>query len=496
MNVNVPLLVTFLGPAETVPHAVTGSWNSDNLSWTGIAPIDPATNTAGLNTLTVTQGTSCVPDGNNVMVSETGSFTLDFGKATVAGSGSAQSIGARSATFTESVNPNGWSNPSTNPRTDTYVFFQYRLDSGSYDAGVIAGLQAGTVNPTGLLGYQVIGHGTATVPVTAQVSQLLTPGTLYDYRAVAVDLNGISTGLDHPFTTLAAADHLSVVGAASTKAGDPYSLTVAARNPANQTVIDYPGIVSFSSTDPQWVAPSAGTLTSGTGTFIATLKTAGSQSITATDGIIGGQLTPITVNSAAAKTLSVAALATVTAGSPFNVTVTAKDGFGNTATGYTGTVQFSGGGSGATLPATYPFTVGAGNDNGTHTFSGAVLRTAGTQTITTITGSQAVMANAAGAASLLLTYSGPVTHGVPFNMTVTAKDLYGNTATGYVGKVHFTSTDLAPTLPGDYTFTSGAGGDNGQHVFSVTLSAAGNPTVTATDTVTATITGSVTVAVS
>jgi hypothetical protein len=247
-----------------------------------------------------------------------------------------------------------------------------------------------------------------------------------------------------------------------------------------------------------------GTLTSGTGSFGATLKTAGSQSITAGDGTISGQLTPITVNPLAAKTLSVGAPATATAGSAFDVTVAAKDPFGNTATGYTGSVQFSGGGSGAILPGPYMFTVGVGNDNGTHTFSGAVtLKTAGNQTITatdtvtgSITGSQAVAVSAAGTATLLLTYSGSVTHGVPFSLTVIAQDLYGNTAASYAGTVHFTSTDPSPTLPADYIFTIGGGNDNGQRVFLVTLSAAGTPTVTATDKVTSTITGTVTVTVS
>jgi hypothetical protein len=85
---------------------------------------------------------------------------------------------------------------------------------------------------------------------------------------------------------------------------------------------------------------------------------------------------------------------------------------------------------------------------------------------------------------------------MPFNLTVTAKDPYGNTAISYSGTVHFTSSDLGATLPADYTFTTGAGNDNGVHPFSVTLSAAGNPTVTATDMATPTITGTVTVTVS
>jgi len=49
---------------------------------------------------------------------------------------------------------------------------------------------------------------------------------------------------------------------------------------------------------------------------------------------------------------------------------------------------------------------------------------------------------------------------------VTLKDRFGNVATGYVGTVHFSSSDLLATLPADYTFK---GTDAGTRVFSVTL---------------------------
>jgi hypothetical protein len=63
----------------------------------------------------------------------------------------------------------------------------------------------------------------------------------------------------------------------------------------------------------------------------------------------------------------------------FSVTVTVKNGDGSTATGYRGTVQFTSTDGTATLPANYAFVAG---DNGAHTFSGVVLHTAGSQTIT------------------------------------------------------------------------------------------------------------------
>ena len=77
-----------------------------------------------------------------------------------------------------------------------------------------------------------------------------------------------------------------------------------------------------------------------------------------------------------------------------------------------------------------------------------------------------------------------------FSVTVTAMDQFGNTATGYTGTVHFTSSDgaVGVILPGDYTFT---GGDAGVHTFSsaVTLVTTGGQTVTATDKNTGSIHG-------
>ena len=58
------------------------------------------------------------------------------------------------------------------------------------------------------------------------------------------------------------------------------------------------------------------------------------------------------------------------------------------------------------------------------------------------------------------------------NGTVTAYDAYGNLATGYVGTVHFTSSDPKAVLPANDTFTAA---DAGVHTFWVTLSTPGNP---------------------
>jgi large repetitive protein len=181
----------------------------------------------------------------------------------------------------------------------------------------------------------------------------------------------------------AAASTFTVAGfPSSTTAGVAGSFTVTAKDPYNNTATGYTGTVHFASSDGQAVLPANSTLSNGTGTFTATLKIAGSQSITATDtsnNSITGSQTGITVNPAAASGLVVTGYPSpVKAGTSNNFTVTAKDPYGNTATGYTGTVTFSSSDNNATLPGSYKFTA---KDAGTHTFS-ATFNTIATQSLT------------------------------------------------------------------------------------------------------------------
>ena len=235
----------------------------------------------------------------------------------------------------------------------------------------------------------------------------------------------------------------------------------------------------------------------GVHSFSATLKTAGKQSITVKDTVtatISGSQFGIIVNATAASQLKVSAVNPETAGTPFDVTVTAQDPYGNTAPTYAGTVHFTSSDGRATLPSDYSFT---GNDAGKHTFAGgATLITTTSQSITatdtvtsTIAGKLTVTVIAAAASTLTVSgFTSPAVAGAAHTVTVTAKDVYGNKATGYRGTIHFTSTDSQAVLPADYTFTSS---DNGSHSFTngVTLKTAGTQSITATDTVTSSITG-------
>src|SRR5262249_35232366 len=68
--------------------------------------------------------------------------------------------------------------------------------------------------------------------------------------------------------------------------------------------------------------------------------------------------------------------------------------------------------------------------------------------------------------------------------TLTARDPYGNLATGYGGTVHFTSSDPQAVLPADGTLSNGAG------QFSATLKTVGYQSLTATDSVNTLLTDS------
>ena len=189
-----------------------------------------------------------------------------------------------------------------------------------------------------------------------------------------------------------------------------------------------------------------------------------------------------------------------TAGSPFSITVSAVDNSGQAVTGYTGTVTFTTSDPfPGVLPANYTFTP---HDQGTHSFDGVTLFTAGAQTLTaqdtadsTLMGSATVAVAAAPADHLLITASPTAVSGTPFDVTLAALDPFDNVDMNYAGTTTWASSDTDPAviLPADYTFQAS---DSGMHIFpsGVTLITLGDQTLTATDTLSA-ITGSATVTV-
>jgi hypothetical protein len=279
-------------------------------------------------------------------------------------------------------------------------------------------------------------------------------------------------------------------------AGAAFNVTVQAVDPFGNVVLGYTGTVGLTSGDPQALLPAAYTFTAtdrGSHVFRLTLKTAGGQTLTATDtgnAALAGTVA-VPVSPGPVRGFAVQFTAAATAGTALAVTVTALDGSGNVVPGYTGTVRFRGTDPLETLPAAYTFTAA---DAGVHTFA-VTFRTAGTQTLTAydsvttgFLGSASVPV-APAAASVLVVSGFPtsITTGTAGSFTVTARDPYGNIATGYAGTVHFTSSDAQALLPADYAFQPG---DRGAHIFSAVFETAGAQKLTAADVLTGTVTGS------
>src|SRR5207248_619790 len=159
----------------------------------------------------------------------------------------------------------------------------------------------------------------------------------------------------------ASATHYSVTASVrSSTAGNSINVTVTAVDAYGNTDTGYTGIVHFTITDPPPSLPPTLTLHGAhpilhTFTNGVTLKTAGSQTVTGTDTVtssITGTTGTITVSHASATHYSVTALvSSSTAGNALNVTVTALDAYGNTDTGYTGTLHFTSSDGQTVLPS-------------------------------------------------------------------------------------------------------------------------------------------------
>ena len=305
-------------------------------------------------------------------------------------------------------------------------------------------------------------------------------------------INGTDSAVVHPDS---ASDLVLDGYPTSTTAGVAHSFSVEAVDPYGNTATGYLGTVTFTSSDSAAVLPDDYTFASGdhgVQSFSATLNTTGTRSITATDtstSSINASQIGIDVNAGGLDHFDVTGFPDPSvAGASHTFTVAAKDGAGNTLTGYTGTIHFTSTDGQAVLPSTYTFSA---SDNGDHTFS-ATLETVGNQSISVADGGTTdseggINVNPAPASVLIVGgFGSAATAGLADSFSVTAKDPYNNTATGYTGTVHFTSSDGAAVLPANYLFVAG---NNGTKAFSATLNTTGTQSITATDMATSSIKG-------
>lgn len=352
--------------------------------------------------------------------------------------------------------------------------------------------------------------------------------------------------------TVGAAAKFVLAGSTTTPAaGDSTNLTITAKDVNDSTVTTYTGshtlVFSGASASPGGTAP---TVANGSGSNVAfgsntvltfatgvasvssakngvlKLYRAGVASVVATEGSI---TTPaplvLTVSPATASKFVVAATTTTpVAGAVDNLTITAQDAYGNTATAYNGlhglvfsgasastsgdtpTVADSDGDAVAFGAATeIEFTAGVSSaiegDNGAMKLykSGAVSLKATEGSLTNTALAITVSAGAAAKLAIAAATLTPVAAAADI-LTITAQDTYGNTATAYTGSKNLTfsgatasPSGAAPTVANSagtaisfgsataITFTSGVATATSTKNGTLKLNRAGAASLTATD---------------
>jgi hypothetical protein len=194
--------------------------------------------------------------------------------------------------------------------------------------------------------------GTTTWSYGFAFSSFPAPGS-YTVHAKATDT---STNVESPgpsvtftVTLTGALDHFMVTAPGFATAGAPFNITLTAQDGSNNTITNYAGTVTLTSPDGQAVLPAPYTFVpgdNGVHTFTAgvTLKTAGTQTVTATDSGAGrsGTSGAIVVAAGALDHILVSpASATITAGDSQSYAVTGYDAYGNSKGDVTAATTFT-----------------------------------------------------------------------------------------------------------------------------------------------------------
>jgi hypothetical protein len=352
--------------------------------------------------------------------------------------------------------------------------------------------------------------------------------------------------------TVGAVAKFVIAGSTTTPtAGGSTNLTITAKDVNNSTVTTYAGshtlVFSGASASPGGTAPTVAnssgsniafgsstvlTFTAGVASVSSTkngvlkIYRSGTASIVATEGSITTPAPLVLTVSPAATSKFVVAAATTTpaAGAVDNLTITAQDTYGNTATSYTGSHNLVFSGASASPAGNIPtvsdsdgdevafgaaaeieFNAGvaspAEGDNGAMKLykSGAVSLKATEGSLTNTALAITVSAGAAAKLAIAAATLTPVAAAADI-LTITAQDTYGNTATGYTGSKNLTfsgatasPSGAAPTVANSsgtaisfgsataITFTSGVATATSTKNGTLKLNRAGAASLTATD---------------
>ncbi len=283
--------------------------------------------------------------------------------------------------------------------------------------------------------------------------------------ALAVSLAAACSGSETPATI-----QLFVAQPSAIALGGTTTLVIAAA-PFDATLTIDNGVGDVTGKTSVTVSPAADT----TYTLTATRK--GSTPVTLKTSVSVG------ASPSTAFKVEATSAALVVAGAPAGYLVSALGPSGAVNPNYRGTVHFSSTDLIAALPADLTFSAA---DAGKHAVT-ATFKTAGDRALfatdLAVPSAQGLarVTVSPGAATSLVLFGVPdsPTAGDRLALTVTAFDVYGNVATGYAGKVHFTSGDATAQLPADFTYGAA---DRGTHPFGAAFTKAAFSSIAVADT--------------
>ncbi|MCI0693166.1 hypothetical protein L0337_14325 [candidate division KSB1 bacterium] len=192
------------------------------------------------------------------------------------------------------------------------------------------------------------------------------------------------------------------------------------------------------------------TLAAGFRIFVETLTNADAPIDTATSALFNIAPGPV-------QRFTFDPVSTVTAGVPFNLTIRAKDIYGNTVTSFTGTLSLLDNTNTLTPPTAVI------SSTGTATVSNATITKAQTGVLIT-----AVSGGLSGTSNAFTVVHSPLDHfavtstsgiigsqvaGAPFNIRLVAQDVYDNTVTAFTSNVTLSNTtsSITPTISGNFS---------------------------------------------
>lgn len=232
-------------------------------------------------------------------------------------------------------------------------------------------------------------------PASANISGTPTQSGSFSFVVTATDnTNGMVGASSYTLTiNVIVLDHFAIANITSPKtAGTAFNITITAKDASNATVPNFNGTVSLSTTAGTITPTTSGAFSSGVLTQSVTVTQSGTGKTISVDDGNGhtGTSNTFTVNVGALHHFAIGNITTQTAGTAFNISLTAQDLNNNTVTSFTGTVNMSTTAGTITPTTSGAFTSGTRTQSVTVTQSGAgktitVTRTGGSETGTSNT---------------------------------------------------------------------------------------------------------------